>query len=358
MKISEIHSENFRNIEKVDFYPADELTVICGKNGQGKTNLLESIWLLTGSKSFRGARDIDLVKIGAEYAVVDGVTRGYDKESHIRIFTAGESCEKKGRSAKVNGVDFGRATSLAGIFTCVVFEPEHLRLIKGSPEGRRRFMDAALCQLYPSYLLLLRKYTRLLTQKNALLKGFASTQCNRELLDVFDESLAVSGSELSQKRQEYVKILAPEVSANYSDIARGRERLKLEYEPSFDSDLLKVLQNSRARDIAAGYCTTGPQREDITIFLDDKNAKIYASQGQRRSAVLSLKMAEAAAAQKITGEHPVMLLDDVLSELDDSRQSYLLTRMEHRQTIVTACDAELFKKTNGKIVRMENGVLL
>lgn len=139
----------------------------------------------------------------------------------------------------------------------------------------------------------------------------------------------------------------------------GSETLAIQYEPSFEPEkgLAPVLRESRARDIAAGFCTAGPHREDFSISIDGRAAKVFASQGQQRSAVLSLKLAEAAGAQKITGEHPVMLLDDVLSELDETRQSYLLSRMEHRQTIVTACDPDLFRRTSGRVYRMEGGIL-
>lgn len=162
-----------------------------------------------------------------------------------------------------------------------------------------------------------------------------------------------------RKRQEYLALIEPEITGTYRDIASGSETLAIQYEPSFEPEkgLAPVLRESRARDIAAGFCTAGPHREDFSISIDGRAAKVFASQGQQRSAVLSLKLAEAAGAQKITGEHPVMLLDDVLSELDETRQSYLLSRMEHRQTIVTACDPDLFRRTSGRVYRMEGGIL-
>ena len=260
---------------------------------------------------------------------------------------------------RVNGVDYGRAANAAGTFTAVVFDPGHLSLVKGSPEGRRRFLDAALCQLYPGYVTLLRRSSRLVTQKNALLKSYWQTPDANGLLDVFDEKLAESGAAVSAKRQEYLALIEPEITGTYRDIASGSETLAIQYEPSFEPEkgLAPVLRESRARDIAAGFCTAGPHREDFSISIDGRAAKVFASQGQQRSAVLSLKLAEAAGAQKITGEHPVMLLDDVLSELDETRQSYLLSRMEHRQTIVTACDPDLFRRTSGRVYRMEGGIL-
>ena len=354
MILKALEVENYRNIPAARFEPGRELTVICGKNGQGKTNLLEAVWLLTGGKSFRGAKDAELIRENAGYAVAEGETQGFGKESRIRVFVGGQPGARKARTVRVNGVDYGRAANAAGTFTAVVFDPGHLSLVKGSPEGRRRFLDAALCQLYPGYVTLLRQYSRLVTQKNALLKSYWQTPDANGLLDVFDEKLAESGDMYAQYLMGKL-----EITGTYRDIASGSETLAIQYEPSFEPEkgLAPVLRESRARDIAAGFCTAGPHREDFSISIDGRAAKVFASQGQQRSAVLSLKLAEAAGAQKITGEHPVMLLDDVLSELDETRQSYLLSRMEHRQTIVTACDPDLFRRTSGRVYRMEGGIL-
>lgn len=360
MILTSLSLQNFRNIEQAEFEPGRELTVICGKNGQGKTNLLEAVWLLTGGKSFRGAKDAELIRENADFSVIEGSTVSTERENRIRILIGSSAPgTRRSRTAKVNGVDYGRATNAAGTFTAVVFDPGHLSLVKGSPEGRRKFLDAALCQMYPGYVTLFRRYTRLVTQKNALLKKYREVPESASMLDVFDEELARTGEQVSQKRQEYLQLIKPEILRTYHDISGGSEKLDVVYEPCCEKQetLAEVLHRSRARDLAAGFCTEGPHREDFSFFLDGRPAKVFASQGQQRSAVLSLKLAEAAGAQKITGEHPVILLDDVLSELDETRQAYLLSRMEYRQTIVTACDPDLFKKTSGKVYRMESGVL-
>ncbi len=360
MILTSLSLENYRNIEHAEFEPGRELTVICGKNGQGKTNLLEAVWLMTGGKSFRGAKDAELIRENAEYSVVEGTAESAERENRIRIFIGSSTPGgRRARTAKVNGVDYGRATNAAGTFTAVVFDPGHLSLVKGSPDGRRKFLDAALCQLYPGYVTLFRRYTRLVTQKNALLKKYRETPDAEAMLDVFDEELSRTGTQVSEKRQEYLALIKPEIVGTYHDISGASETLDVRYEPCCTEaeSLAEVLKKSRPRDLAAGFCTEGPHREDFSFFLDGRPAKVFASQGQQRSAVLSLKLAEAAGAQKITGEHPVMLLDDVLSELDETRQAYLLSRMEYRQTIVTACDPDLFRKTSGKVYRMESGVL-
>ena len=178
------------------------------------------------------------------------------------------------------------------------------------------------------------------------------------LLEVLNTELAAQGEAIQQRRRAYLERLAPLACANYEELSHGAERMELRYAAQFEpgglAALLKARQNEEVR---AGQSLCGPHREDLELLLDGQPARVFASQGQQRSAVLSLKLAEAAGAQKITGEHPVMLLDDVLSELDETRQSYLLSRMEHRQTIVTACDPDLFGRTSGRVYRMEGGIL-
>lgn len=356
MRLNALELTDYRNIRTAYFEPGRELTVVCGENGQGKTNLLEAVWMLTGSKSFRGAKDAELVREGAQFAVVEGDVEAADGESRIRVAIASADSGKRGRTGKKNGVDYGRATNLAGAFTAVVFEPGHLSLVKGSPEGRRKFIDAALCQLYPGYLNVLRRYQRAMTQKNALLKQFERTPDARALLDVFDASMAEAGEEMMRRRAAYLAQLAPKAETMYDEISSGREALHITYEATCEAGkLLDALHEARRRDIAAGFCTAGPHREDMGMTIDGRDAKSFASQGQKRSTVLSLKLAEAAVACDVLGEHPVMLLDDVLSELDDSRQAYLLTRIEDKQTFVTTCDSAAFARTNGKLVFVQGG---
>ena len=358
MRVERLSLTDFRNIHSADLVPQGDLVVICGNNGQGKTNLLEAVWLLTGGKSFRGSKDVELIRRDAEFAVLEAQTADSQAVHELRITIGQPKGPRPGRQARWNGVEKGRASALAGAFTAVVFDPGHLSLVKGSPQGRRRFLDSALCQLYPGYLTALRRYTRLVTQKNALLKSFSRTPGGAEMLDVFDAELARVGQMITARRADYLRALFPIVQRNYEEISSGSEVLQMAYHPSFGADgLAAVLQKSRGADLRAGFCTAGPHREDFEFILDGQSAKAFASQGQQRSAVLSLKLGEAEAAQTITGEHPVMLLDDVLSELDAGRQEYLLTRIRGGQTFVTACDPAAFQRTTGQVLRMENGVL-
>ena len=358
MNLCSFQAQGFRNLQPLSFEPGGHLTVVCGRNGQGKTNLLEAIWLLTGAKSFRGAKDAELIGRGQPFAVLQGQARSAGRENVICLTVGAAGSQRPGRAAKLTGVDVGRASGLAGEFTAVVFEPGHLGLVKGSPAQRRRFLDAALCQLYPGYLAALRRYLRLVAQKNALLKNWNRTPGAGDMLEVYNAQLAQAGEEVGGRRAGYMQKLAAFAVANYEDISRGSERLQLEYKPSYgDAGLLAALNSLRSAELRAGCCLAGPHREDFEVLLGGQPARSFASQGQQRSAVLSLKLAEAAQAQAVTGEHPVMLLDDVLSELDAGRQQYLLTRMEGKQTFVTACETAAFLKTDGVLYQMDAGVL-
>ncbi len=355
-----LEAEQFRNIVSARLEPSPGLNVLCGNNGQGKTNLLEAVWLLTGGKSFRGAKDADLIRRGESFSVLEARTGDSERQKSLRLTIGSAKSGRPGRYIRVNGADRGRAGMAAGEFTAVVFAPEHLGLAKGSPAGRRRFLDAALCQLYPGYLGALRRYTRLVAQKNALLKAWQKTPGAADMLEVFDEQLAGCGAQVTRRRAEYLSVLVPLAEQNYAEISRGSETMRLCYRPVFDpalgeDGLRQAIRAMRPAELRAGCCLAGPHREDFSIQIAGQDARAFASQGQQRSAVLSLKLAEAACAAVITGEHPVLLLDDVLSELDATRQEYLLTHVEGRQAFVTACDPAAFLHTDGRVYTMRGG---
>jgi DNA replication and repair protein RecF len=370
MRLLSLEVANYRNIAAAQLEPGRELTVICGNNGQGKTNLLEAIWLLTGGKSFRGGKDAELVRRGETFAVLEAVTQRTrqedqepDEPANVRITVGTPDAQRPGRYASVNGSPPKRAAGLAGSFPAVVFDPGHLSLVKGAPEGRRRFLDAALCQLYPGYLATYRRYVRALQQKNALLRHSAggterpwAEKC--ALLEVLNVELAAQGEAIQKRRREYLALLTPLACANYAELSHGAERMAVRYAAQFEpGGLAALLKQRQNEELRAGQSLCGIHREDLELLLDDQPARVYASQGQQRSVVLSLKMAEAAAAAQITGEHPVLLLDDVLSELDEGRKQYLLTCMKEKQTFVTSCDDTDFLKTDGEVYRMDGGVL-
>lgn len=356
MRLDGLRVENCRNIRAAELVFDPGLTVITGANGQGKTSLLECVFMLTGSKSFRGARDMDLVRRGEAMGKVCGSADTGGRESEITIRIEGPGGGRRGRFASINGVDYGRAGAIAGIFTAVVFEPNHLSLVKAGPEGRRKFLDAALCQLYPGYLSILRRYTRALSQKNALLKNYHEFYDAAGQLVAFDAELAFSGEEITKRRMEWMQLAAPAAARYYDELTNGAEQLEVNYSPSAQAGQLdQKLAAARGADIRAGFSTAGPHREDFETLVNGTSARIYGSQGQQRSAVLSLKLAEAECARQVTGQQPVLLLDDVLSELDETRQGYLLGHMGTGQSIVTCCDAGVFEKTAGRVVSIIDG---
>ena len=273
MRLDQLSVEGWRNIRQADFRPGPGLTVLCGDNGQGKTNLLEAVWALTGGKSFRASKDVELIQRGEEFAVLDARLFCQGRDQNLRLTVGGPGSQRPGRTMSQNGLPPVRAAALAGVFTAVVFDPNHLSLSKGGPEVRRRFLDTALCQLYPAYLKLLRRYSRVVTQKNAFLKScrgqFSLSRTQTDLLDVYNHQLAEAGEELSRRRQEYLEGLAPLAVANYSEISSGREQLALRYLPSFGpGGLWETCQAKKAEELRAGFCVAGPHREDFEVTLE------------------------------------------------------------------------------------------
>ena len=321
---------DFRNVAAAVLEPDPQLTVLCGPNGQGKTNLLEAVWMLTGAKSFRAAKDAELIRRGTGFAVLAADFEGVGRAQTLRLTVGGSDSQRPGRTVKLNGADRGRAAAIAGTFTAVVFTPDHLRLVKDGPDGRRRFVDAALCQCQPAHLAALRRYQRALAQKNALLKHFDETRDSPLVLDTLNAALAESGGAVMARRDWFLRQLAPLAAANYAEISSGAEDLRLQYLPSAAYELgqepgealAAKLAALRSAEIRAGFSLTGPHRDDVSIFIGGTAGRVYGS------------------------------------ELDDARQTYLLTHIGGKQTIVTTCDSAAFARTNGKLVHVKEGKIL
>ena len=370
MRLTRLKTENFRNLAAVDVTPAPGVNVIYGENAQGKTNLIEAIYLLTGQKSFRAAKENDYPRFGQEVARIEAEFTCQNREK-----TAALAYGSK-KLAWLNGVECA-PSELTGEFLAVVFSPGELALIQEGPSERRAFLDGAISQVMPRYMTTLAAMSRILLQRNTLITDMqksGNAAMMEPLLETWDRSLAKVAFSICHARARFIRRLAPPAAEIYMDICkRADQPFSLSYQPSIpapqgadwadvspvegEAHIRAALAAARSEDYK-NYCTTlGPHRDNMEVTIAGISARSFGSQGQQRSAVLSLKLAEAAGAQKITGEHPVMLLDDVLSELDETRQSYLLSRMEHRQTIVTACDPDLFRRTSGRVYRMEGGIL-
>ena len=333
MKVLELRASGFRNLETLRFSPCGGLNAVTGENAQGKTNLLEAMWLFTGGRSFRGARDQELVRAGAQEARLSLTFFSGGREQRAELTLRGGA-----RQAVLNGVPKRGMAELIGRFCAVVFSPEHLSLVKGGPAERRAFLDSALCQAKPSYAIAYARYRRTLNQRNALLKDIARHPELEDTLPIWDDRLCRSGAVLIRERHAYLERFAPRASAHYAGIAHGREELRLTYEPSCGGDMAESLRRALREDIRFGHTSVGPHRDDIGIEIGGMAARLYASQGQQRSAVLAMKLAEAAVLAEACGEEPVVFLDDVLSELDGSRQLYLLSSLSGRQSFLTGCE--------------------
>lgn len=363
MKVTRLDFDGFRNLKTGCFEPGDGVNVIVGENAQGKTNLLEAIWLFTGTKSFRAAKDSELVSFEAPQSTLalQFEANGRKQEAEITIQTR--------RAATLNGVKQASAAKLAGVFCGIVFSPAHLSLIKGGPAERRRLVDAAYCQLKPTYVKTLSEYARILSQRNALCKSRDTGEAAAEMMDLWDRQLAQAGCRILHARQRYLQHMATVARHIYRGLSSEKEEFDIQYASTvcilpeetpaeMAVKLYEELRLHRKEDFAAGFTTVGPHRDDMQILINGSSARNFGSQGQQRSAVLAIKLAEAALLEEVTGEKPIALLDDVMSELDRSRQEYILNHIENWQVFITCCDPEPLRSLkSGKTVCVKNGEL-
>ena len=364
MRISRLHLEQFRNIESLSVFPCETVNIIYGDNAQGKTNLLEAIWLLSGAKSFRGAKDADLIRFGESRALIesDFFCAGRQQTSKIQL-------EGK-KTAWLNDIRQDSITAFAGIFTTVVFSPSHLGLVKDGPAGRRKFLDTSIFQITPRYIGMIGQYQRILLQRNTLLKDISYASALLDTLDIWDEKLSALGGVIIRMRMEYTRRLQKEAEDIYKGISMERESFSLDYRPfelpvqegqtqrEISSLLLEKMMQNRSEDLRSGSTGIGPHRDDLEISINGRSVRSFGSQGQQRSSVLALKLAESRCIGDILGERPVILLDDVMSELDQNRREYLLNHLTGSQIFITCCDKGYFSRLEGgRVFRMEHGQL-
>lgn len=362
MFINSLSISDFRNIDYIQISPSKSVNIIFGENAQGKTNLIESIWLFTGCKSFRSKRDSELVRFQKEYAKneINYFSYGRDQTAQLII--------DKTRHAKKNGAEMKSPSQLIGEFYAVIFSPSHLCLIQEGPVNRRKFLDTALCQLRPFYAKGLARYMHTLEQRNALLKDIQFHSELYDTLDIWDEKLASYGAAVVCDRIKYVKLLSENAGKIYNGLSSGREALSIEYVNNiglYSEDfneiqafLLKRLRETRREDIYNKITGVGPQRDDLDIKINGISARKFGSQGQQRSCALALKLSEANIIKEKTGEEPVILLDDVMSELDLNRQDYILNHLDGRQVFITCCDPTVLNLSGGKTFHIEKGCLI
>lgn len=353
MVLKEVSYTNFRNIGRAELSFEPGVNVLYGENAQGKTNALEGIYLCAQGRSHRTAHEKDYIGYGQDFAKVglifeDRVRR---QELELRYLANGRKYCKK------NGLPLRKMSEFIGNFRAVIFCPEHLAIVKEGPGERRNYLDAALCQTDARYLSELQEYALALRQRNALIAGWAQDQrLFAETQEFFARQMAKSSAILSQKRAEYVEKADRIVSEIFADMTGGGERPQLRYRKQCtEEELLKLYLNDWQKEIRAGTSLYGVHKDDIEILLNDRPARVFASQGQQKSIAVALKLTEGLLSKEKTGEYPVFLLDDVLSELDAKRQQFVLGGLENKQVIITCCDRSALKNMKGRVILVENG---
>ncbi len=349
MYCKKIKYQNYRNIENAEVALDRGVNVFIGNNAQGKTNAIEAVYYFARGKSFRGAKDKELIRLGAECARVELEFCDNARERHHEFVLS----DSEKRICKKEGVIIRRMSEFIGSFRAVLFSPEHLSIVKDGPAERRNFADVAISQLYPAYVAALTKYQKILLQRNSLLKEPYSP-IFQDTLAVLSEQLAAEAAVISKYRDEYVKKLDVKVRELISDMTCGRERAELRYsEPKTLEEYRNAFGMNVDKEIRAGTTLYGPHKDDITITLNGGEARVFASQGQQRSIALAMKLGEGELSRDETGEYPVFLLDDILSELDESRKAYVIGGLTDRQVLITTCEvipegAKVFGVENGR----------
>lgn len=348
MIIKTLELKDFRNYESLSLELDPGVNVFHGDNAQGKTNILESIYIASTGKSHRGAKDREIIRFEQDEAHIRMMLerRGALRRIDMHLRKSGH------KGAAVDGVPIRKITELLGVCRLVFFSPEDLGIIKDSPAVRRRFMDMELCQLDPFYAKQLSAYNHVLLQRNTLLKDAWKERELLDTLDVWNTQLQSYGTRIILRRREFLRSLDETVRKIHHRLTGGEEEAVLKYEENTSAeDFARALIENRERELRQGISITGPHRDDIGFFLNGKDARKYGSQGQQRTISLSLKLAEIEMVKSITGDWPVLLLDDVLSELDRGRQEQLLQGISDIQTLITCTGMDEFVRDNFRIGR-------
>ena len=346
MFIKSIELLNYRNYGQLHMEFHEGTNVLYGDNAQGKTNILEAIYVCCTTKSHKSSKDKEIIRFGTDEShiklslVRDGVP--YRIDMHLK--------KNRAKGVAVNGVPIKKASELFGIVNVVFFSPEDLNLIKNGPAERRRFIDLELCQLNKLYVHSLVQYNKIVTQRNKLLKDIMFRPDYEETLDIWDMQLVQYGREVIRCREAFVSQLNDLIGTIHRQLSGEKESLHICYEPNVTADMFEdTLRKSRPSDLKQRTTLTGPHRDDLSFIINDIDIRRFGSQGQQRTAALSLKLAEIELVKKIVNDYPILLLDDVLSELDGSRQNHLLSGINHIQTMITCTGLEDFVNNRFRI---------
>ncbi|MCU6744343.1 MULTISPECIES: DNA replication/repair protein RecF [Suilimivivens] len=357
MIIKSLELANFRNYEELNISFDKGTNILYGDNAQGKTNILEAIYVSATTKSHKGSKDKEIINFDKE-------------EAHIRTYLEKENVEtrvdmhlrkNKSKGIAIDGQKIKKAADLMGLLNVVFFSPEDLSIIKDGPAERRRFADMELCQLDSFYLYNLNHYNKIIGQRNKLLKDMYFQPELKETLNIWDSQLVSFGSKIIERREQFVKQLGDIIFDIHKKLSGGKEELVIAYEPDVSiEDFEKQMKYNQDKDIRLKQTTTGPHRDDFSFVVNGVDIRKYGSQGQQRTAALSLKLSEIELVKKISKDTPVLLLDDVLSELDSNRQNYLLNSIGNIQTIISCTGLDEFINNRfeiNKIFKVTNGTV-
>ncbi|MBP1153247.1 MULTISPECIES: DNA replication/repair protein RecF [unclassified Paenibacillus] len=365
MQLKRLLVQHYRNYEQIEFQTDSMVNIIVGPNAQGKTNLLESIFVLALTKSHRTNQDKELIRWNEKTASLHA-----EIEKRYGTLQLDLTISQQGKRAKINGLEQKKLSNFIGSMNVVMFAPEDLEIVKGSPSVRRRFLDMEIGQVHPAYLYDLSQYNKVLQQRNNYLKQLFSSSGAAPLLEVWNEQLAQFGIKIMKKRQSFIKKLQTWAEKIHAGITNGTERLRIEYDSTFadsleeeeavlfDQFMIKLSQ-VRDQEIRRGVTMAGPHRDDLRFYINDKEAQTFGSQGQQRTTALSLKLAEIELIREEVGEYPLLLLDDVLSELDQYRQTQLIETFQRKvQTFITTTGIEsidLSKLESASVIHVRDG---
>ena len=334
MWIKNIKIKNFRNYEQEEIKLEKNINIFYGKNAQGKTNIIEAIFLCSLGKSFRAKKDNEMIKLNEQNAIVEIEYEKSDRDGKIKI----EIGNKK--NIYLNGIKIKKLSELLGNLNIVIFTPDDIGILKGGPQNRRRFLDIMISQLRPNYMHVLNLYLKTIEQRNNYLRQIKEEHKDENLLEIWDEKLAEYAIKIYEYRKEFIEKIIKKINIIHQNITNGEEKIELEYITECDDKekYLELLKQRRKLDIIKGFTTKGIHRDDFMIYINKKEIKIFGSQGQNRTAMLSLKLAELQVIYDEIGEYPILLLDDFMSELDKTRRKNFLENIEGTQVIITGTE--------------------
>lgn len=355
MVIKSLKLKNYRNYDLLDLTFDPKTNILYGDNAQGKTNILEALYLTGTTKSHRGTKDRDLIRFGCEESHLETIVNKNGIDFQIDMHLKKNSP----KGIAINKIPIRRASELFGIVHFVFFSPEDLNIIKDGPSGRRRFIDLELSQLDKLYLSNLSNYNRIINQRNSLLKELYKQENLMEILDIWDLQLVEYGNKVMERREEFICQVNKIISDIHFKLTGGKEKISIIYEKSIGTlSLEQALKKNRERDIRMKSTSVGPHRDDLCFMAENLDIRKFGSQGQQRTAALSLKLSEIELVKKLINDTPILLLDDVLSELDKHRQNYLLDSIHNIQTVITCTGLDEFvnhRFSINKIFHVKNG---